>query len=748
MAKKFAGFTPEQLGKIDASLQGKQSDEQNAIIAANPALAARVGKMAMAAQKRINMAYGGIVKKGFNTGGMSLEEIQAANEKAAADRLLNDNDPTNDNLVSGYVKELNTGPNGSSTGGTSNQAKLDAAQQKLADAQQKLSDAMAASQANPEDEALAKAVTDAQTAVNAAQADVNAAMSGFEATELPSSPEVLSDLLNDPSGSVTTADVQTTTDDQKEAGTIEEGTGQVTEKQEADVKTVDTVKTVDQPDTITTKTYEPLSVTSDVEDIMERLEEVTGEVGENALVKAQTMSTDELAQLGLSAAQIEKAQTVQGAPTRELDEDELIDGSTVDMDRVKKETNFEAATGQPTENATVQGQLGQLMADFEGTEPPAWAAGALRKAAAMMASRGLSASSMAGQAAVQAAMESALPIANADAQTFARFEAMNLSNRQQSAMFAAEQRAKFLGLEFTQEFQAKVANAAKISDIANMNFTAEQQVALENARMAQSVDLANLQAANAKVLADAAAMTQLDLTNLSNQQQAAVKNAEAFLKMDLTNLNFKQQDKIFKAQSMVQAMLSDQAATNAANQFNAASENQTNQFMANLQAQIETFNAEQYNAMNQFNIGQTNAMAQFNTGLEAAREQFNATNSLVIAQANASWAQSYTLADNAAQNAANLDAAMATNNLTLTAYNNILQNTRDMISYAFKGSENDANRSLQLLLAEMQRDVDLATAQASVDSARGSGWGKFLGELVPSMIGSSGTSNWWNPFSW
>ena len=45
MAKRFAGFTPEQLGKIDPSLKGMQSDEQEKIIAANPALAARVGKM-------------------------------------------------------------------------------------------------------------------------------------------------------------------------------------------------------------------------------------------------------------------------------------------------------------------------------------------------------------------------------------------------------------------------------------------------------------------------------------------------------------------------------------------------------------------------------------------------------------------------------------------------------------------------------------------------------------------------------
>jgi hypothetical protein len=54
---------------------------------------------------------------------------------------------------------------------------------------------------------------------------------------------------------------------------------------------------------------------------------------------------------------------------------------------------------------------------LKGGKTPAWAAGAMRAATAQMAARGLGASSMAGQAIVQAAMESALPIAMADAQT-------------------------------------------------------------------------------------------------------------------------------------------------------------------------------------------------------------------------------------------------------------------------------------------------------------------------------------------
>ena len=197
------------------------------------------------------------------------------------------------------------------------------------------------------------------------------------------------------------------------------------------------------------------------------------------------MSPNQLASLGLTAAQITQAQQAQAA-TREVAAGEMVTGPTVDMARVKAETNFAAATGAPSTDATVQGQLTGLMEQFEGGEPPAWAAGAMRAAAAAMASRGLGASSLAGQAIVQAAMESALPIAMQDAQTSATFELQNLSTRQQSAMFAAEQRANFLGMEFTQAFQTLVANAAKISDIANMNFNAEQQVALENARMAVS----------------------------------------------------------------------------------------------------------------------------------------------------------------------------------------------------------------------------------------------------------------------
>ena len=52
----------------------------------------------------------------------------------------------------------------------------------------------------------------------------------------------------------------------------------------------------------------------------------------------------------------------------------------------------------------------------------------------------------------------------------------------------------------------------------------------------------------------------------------------------MTNINNEQQANILRAQQEQQRLLSNQAAENAAAQFNATSQNQTNQFMAGLAA--------------------------------------------------------------------------------------------------------------------------------------------------------------------
>ena len=362
MAKQFAGFTPDQLGKIDPSLQGMQSDEQQKLIAANPALAARVGKMAEMAQQRIGMAQGGYAKKGYAVGGMAYEDLQGAVDTGQAD---------------------------------------------VATSRTALSDAQQAAAADPENETLQKAVEDAQVVLTQSESGLASANRNLAGDTTAA--EMTAASINDPSSMVTKSEVATISDEDKAAGTVATGTGQAGEATTADLTTATGAGPVEQPERIDTVKADTTLVQDDVSGVLDTLTAATGKPSDEALAEAATMSPEELSQLGLNAAQIKEAQRVEATTPRTVQEGEMIEGSTVDMDRVKKEVNFEAATGAPSTDATVQGQLTGLMEQFEGKEPPAWAAGAMRAAGAAMAARGLSASSMAGQAVVQAAMESALP---------------------------------------------------------------------------------------------------------------------------------------------------------------------------------------------------------------------------------------------------------------------------------------------------------------------------------------------------
>jgi hypothetical protein len=473
-----------------------------------------------------------------------------------------------------------------------------------------------------------------------------------------------------------------------------------------------TATTALAPAAVTTAapTVTPTATTTEVtasDDVAKATEGFTGEQG-TLSSQAQTTAAQQTTSAisGMEAAQ-GQAYLAQNPIQREIEAGELISGSAVDAAKVDKlMSGIEAAQATPSQKATVQGQLEGLMAQFEGGNTPAWAAGAMRNAQAMLAQRGLGASSLAGQAVIQAAMESALPIAQVDAATFAQFEGQNLSNRQQTALFAAQQRAAFLQMDFDQGFQTRVLNAAKVADVANMNFTAEQNIALENSRAVNTMNLANLDARQGMVMAQAAALSNLDMANLNNRQQAAVQNAQAFLQMDMANLDNRQQATMFRTQSTIQALFTDQAATNASRQFNASSANQTNQFFADLGSRVGMFNAEQSNAISQFNAGETNVTERFNAQVEAARQQFNSQNSLVIAQANAQWRQTIATTNTAAQNESNSQMAKDMNIMTAKAMDELWQKERDVMDFAFTAWNNNEDRAAQILLAD--KKIDLA----------------------------------------
>ena len=508
--------------------------------------------------------------------------------------------------------------------------------------------------------------------------------------------------------------------------------GQVDEATTGTVSTVDTVSKIDAVDPRDAAKVEAVT-TEDKVDEESKVDVVKGEVSEDAKVTAEQQTESAVSDL---EAEQGEAILMENPVQREIQDGELISGAANAQKAAKFTEEIQAATATPSEKATVQGQLGELTKDFDANNPPAWAAGALRGVMSKMASRGISASSMAGQAMVQAAMESALPIAQADASTFAQFEAQNLSNRQQRAMLAAQQRAQFIGQEFDQAFQARVMNASKISDVANMNFTAEQTIALENSRIANTMNLANLNNKQAMVMAEAAALSNLDMANLSNRQQAAVQNAQNFMTMDMANLSNQQAANMFQAQSRVQSMFTDAAAENAANAFNATSENQTNQFYDNLSTQVNQFNSTQANAIAQYNSGQKNAMSQFNANVQNQRDQFNANNRLVVDQFNANWRRQIATVDNATVNRVNELNAKNALDISNTAYNNMFSFYSDTMKWAFDASENEKDRIANMTMEEMRQK---GYADRADDSAN-AGWWSAAGSLVGNILMADTTS--------
>jgi hypothetical protein len=204
--------------------------------------------------------------------------------------------------------------------------------------------------------------------------------------------------------------------------------------------------------------------------------------------------------------------------------------------------------------------------------------------------------------------------------------------------------------------------------------------------------------------------------------------------MDMANLSNRQQTDLFKAQQRIQSLFTDQAAENAARQFNASSQNQVDQFFANLSSQVSQFNAAQTNAQSQFNAGQTNTIERFNAELNNQRDQFNAQNHMVIAQANAQWRRQIATADTASINRANELNANAILDVSKQAYSNLWQYYADTMEWAWTTSENDKDRLTQMSMAKLNADANKTMAQLKLDAEESGAIGGFFADVLTSPL--------------
>ena len=247
--------------------------------------------------------------------------------------------------------------------------------------------------------------------------------------------------------------------------------------------------------------------------------------------------------------------------------------------------------------------------------------------------------------------------------------------------------------------------------------------------------------------ADANTYKQVIFQNLANNQQAAVVNAQAYLQMDMANLSNNQQASLQNLQAQQQQLLTDNAARNAALQFNATSQNQVNQFYSNLNTNIQEQNARRSDALTQFNNAEANkvsalnaknstaiadanaqreaAINQFNATLDNQRERFNVENQRVIDQSNVTWRRQINTANTAATNAANQTNAQNLLNLSNFALSSMWQQWRDEASWVNQSAENEMNRNHNLAVAALERTTAFDLQNSAQTSALYAMLGQF-----------------------
>ena len=257
-------------------------------------------------------------------------------------------------------------------------------------------------------------------------------------------------------------------------------------------------------------------------------------------------------------------------------------------------------------------------------------------------------------------------------------------------------------------------------------------IASSDAQAYGRIQLQNLNNKQQAALQNANNLAAMRTQNLNARMTAAVNNARNFLTIDTTNLNNKQASNTLTFQANQQKLFSNQAAENAARQFNATSENQVEQFFSTLENSVSQANANRLTAIRQFNAGETNAFNQFITNQNLAREQFNSSQQASIRAANANWYRSIATINNGNQMAANSFAAQATLGLREREYNQLWQKRRDDASYIFSSTEAGLDR----IAAEAALAQQAAIARGNQKASKSGGLFGALGAIAGGFLKS------------
>ena len=368
-----------------------------------------------------------------------------------------------------------------------------------------------------------------------------------------------------------------------------------------------------------------------------------------------------------------------------------------------------AVKGEVSASSTVAYQMEKLMKQFDDGTPP-WAAGALRKANAAMAARGLAGSSMAGAAIVQAAMEASIPIAQSDAATFAVMDMENVRNAQAVALANASAAQNFELTNLSNEQAIRIQNSMNNANLQLNNLSNEQEAVLATAQFKASLQGQELDISANVAIANAARYAAVNDINLTNRQQTSILKSSQNLEVEMANLSNSQQTALsnlqVKAAMMGQELTNDQqmAVIESTQAFETNMQDATNRQQAFIQDAVSRAAMEgrvldnrQQTAL--FNISNQMSEREIELNNEQQTAIFNMSNKMTVDMADLSNRQATALAN------AQIEAAMKGQELTNKQQVAVIKSERiaEIANLNFTESQTRALRN-----SEMAMSVDLA----------------------------------------
>ena len=202
------------------------------------------------------------------------------------------------------------------------------------------------------------------------------------------------------------------------------------------------------------------------------------------------------------------------------------DPATVEAQIDTEPVEVQAAVAALPTEALVSSQMETLLASMEEGETPVWARPALAAVEQQLARRGLSTSTVGRDALFNSIIQSALPMAQSNAQALQARAAQNLSNQQQANIEQSRQGMQLRMANLANRQTAESQTAANAQQMAVLQSNFQQQATVLSAQQQQQTRTQNLNNRQQAAILRSQNQQAINAQNLGNEQQMELANLQ------------------------------------------------------------------------------------------------------------------------------------------------------------------------------------------------------------------------------